>query len=410
MMDVSYVLSLPATERLICIDERTLDMVRFLLFEYGSRQVNFYRSLAPAGYYTPTDEERDVLDDLIGAFLFSTSEGYMGCMEDLINAINQLSLSVSGSISNSGGCGCSGVGGAGLFEAQASTFEDSGANFPNGYANWAEYSASKCNLAQHIITGWIDDLTRLRQVDVAGKSAEALVAVFVLSFLLPIPFVNILAIAVAVLALVAISIDAFTDAIDELIAWLQGLDICLLYGAATATDAQAAMAEDLDSQTFTQDTLTKALFNYFLNFDTLNLLFDPKSDTLDASMLPAGDCSDCLYGCQSGFSIALGTGPSIAEGYFTEPFVSQSYSGYQYLQVTSFKLGLPIKFVSISGWASGNPPDQFRIADGGDGTSGNLYTGDTFPTGQTFDPSVDGNIAFIFSGNGPFEVVLECGL
>ena len=413
MMDVSYVLSLPATERLICIDERVLDMVRFLIFEYGSRQVNFYRSISAAGYFTPTDEERDQLDDLIGAFLFSTSEGFMGCMEDLVDAINNLTISVTGGITNAGGCGCAGTGGAGLFETNGSTFEDAGDNFPDGYSDRAEYLASKCALATYIVAGWIGDLARLRTIDAAGKSAAALVPILGLTFLVPIPFANLIGIAGVVLALAALSISVFVDAIDELISWLQGLDICTLYAAVSASGAKAALQDDLDSQTFTQDSLTKALFSYFLNFDALNILFDPKGTTLNIDELPASDCSECQFPCDSGFSQEIGTGPSIAEGYRSEPFISAPNGGLEYIQVTSFKVGLPITFVSLSGWVTSGDPHDFRIASGGDGTAGDLYNSGTPPSFPvTFDPGPTGNIAFVFSGAGSnqFELVLDCGL
>jgi len=336
----------------------------------------------------------------------------MGCLEDLANAISSLALSVSTSISNAGGCGCTGTGGSGIFEAEPETFQDDGTTFPNGYDTRLEYSSAKCDLAAYIINRWVDDLTRLRQIDASGKAASALVPLLSLSFLTPVPFDDLLGLAGVVLALVAISISAFVDACGELIAWLQALDVCLIYTAPTVEAAKTNLQTDLDSQTFTQDTLTKLIFTYLLNFDALNVLYGDKPVDINLDQIPAGDCDTCEYDCDSGFSQEIGTGPSIAEGYYSEPFVSEPNGGLEYIQVTSFKVGLPIKFVSLTGWVTSGDPHDFRIASGGDGTAGDLYNSGTPPSFPIiFDPGPTGNIAFVFSGAGTnqFELQLNCG-
>lgn len=398
MVNGPYALGLEG-ETLICVPNSTLDIIRVFLFEYGQRRVNFYRQLTDVGYFTLTDEEFGQIDALIGDFLWRSST--VGLCEDILTAVNNISIAIL----NQGGCGCQGSGGAGTVENEPSTFEDVGDNFPDGYEDRAEYDTNKCNLARYILDTLADDMGRMKQIDAAGKSAALLATLLGLSFLLPVPFVNLFVIAGIILGLLAISIDAVGTAASELQDFFEAMDICLLYSSDSAEQAKQHILDAIDAESFTYDALTKQLAQNLINFNSLNLLFDAKPPLIN---LPVGDCSGCAAAaCLSDKDIVFGTGPSglIIEGDYTSVFVAGP--NCHYINVTT--LGdKPIRFVSITGWGSCNPPDQFRIASTGDGSAGDLYTDDVFPTGQCFDPGFGGDLAFVFSGTGPFTITLEC--
>lgn len=335
----------------------------------------------------------------------------MGCLEDLSNAILALANSVTFAIGNQSGCDCAGTGGSGVYEQPASTFEDTGTNFPSGYVDRDEYELYRCGLANYILQRWINDLTQLRSVNAAGFSSGILATLLGTLLLTPIPFALVIGLVTAILALVAVSIDAFVDALDELIAWLEGIDICLIAGASSASVAKANMQDDLDAQVFTNDALTKEMFSFFINFDVLNVLFDDKPEGVNISEIPiTKPCDDCfITPCQSGFAIAIGTGP-IPPNY-VGTYNSAPTDVYEGIGVTSFDPGNDgITIDAITGWVAYAPPDgdAFRIwstASGGVGPA-DLYDSDIPPTGMTF---TDIN-KWIFLGNpaNPFSMDVSC--
>lgn len=360
------------------------------------------------------DEQTGNLQDVleIGREIDSRNSGTeecpMGCLEDLAGAINNVANSLTIAITNAGGCGCSGSSGAGLFEAEPETFEDNGTDFPSGYTDRAEYETTKCDLARYILDRWRDDLNRLRQIQVSGTAASVLTALITVVLLTPVPFDDIiLLVAGPILSLAAIGINAFVDACTELRDWIEAVDICLLYDAATVEEAKQNILDDLDAQVFANDALAKALFSFLVNFDALNVLFGPLPETINIDQLPTGDCSGCAAECEATKSIEIGTGPSnpAVAGTYTSAFVAGP--NCHYIHVTGYGEN-NLRFVSITGWGSCNPPDQFRIASSGDGSSGDLYSDDTFPTGQCFEASPGDSLAFIFSGTGPFSIEIEC--
>jgi len=248
-----------------------------------------------------------------------SEECQMGCMEDLVNAVNTLALSLTSSIANSGNCGCAGTGGAGIFENPASSFIDDGSNLPDGYGDRVEYLSAKCKLANYILDRWVVDLTNIRQINVAGMTSEVLAIVLGGLLLLSVPFALIIGLVGALLALVAISIDAFVDALDELIAWVEGLDVCLLYSAVSAIEAKQNLFDALDAQTFTNDALTKELGEYFINFNTLNILFDEMPATINIDQIPeTRPCTGCdapACGCNINESTIIYIGTETGRSY-----------------------------------------------------------------------------------------------
>lgn len=179
--------------------------------------------------------------------------------------------------------------------------------------------------------------------------------------------------------------------------------VCAMREAPDSETAKADILAILDGEGLTDTELTVAgfLFNNLM----LALLF--YNTALFDTSTSSDECP-CATTCESNTkSIVHGTGPSnpAIAGEYTSAFVAGP--NCHYIQVTSLEEN-SIRFVSISGWSNCNPPDQFRIASSGDGTAGDLYSDDTFPTGQCFVAAPGDSLAFIFSGNGPFTIEIEC--
>ena len=403
LVDALNVIALSENSSIICVDNGTLNALRIFLEGYGKREVNFYRSLAVGGYETPSQAEWDSIQDLFDEFL---GGGRLNC-NDFLSALQDISVAIA----NAGGAGCcnpgaSGLNGAGSSPQSPNSFEDTGENFPNTFEDRESWLDYRCGYIEYLLANISGDLDRASVVAVVGMTLSSLLTALGFALLTPIPFDELIILSLAIIsALGTVGLFASAIAAAKDVVASDALK-CALFNAISATEAgEAAATEMLDQTESLAEPLrgiTRDILNGFLTMDVVNSMF---VDT--GSNYPEGSCDTCDT-CQSGFSITLGSGPSIPD--FDEaPFVSQAQAGFQYLQVTSFDIDLAVKFVSISGWSSGNPPDQFRISSGGDGTSGDLYTADVFPTGQTFTPDVGERLAFIFSGNGPFEVVLDCG-
>jgi len=342
--------------------------------------------------------------EYLDRFIEMNGDGSMSCFDEIAAKLDCICVALQNLPNSLNGGVPFGSGGAGSIEAEPSEFVDNGTAFPAGYDDVEEYRENKCNLIEYIIEKITVSLESIGFLNLAGLTASGVVFGLGLASLIvaPVAFPVLVALAGTMVVIWAAQ-GTLQTAMNNVIDYFNALDRCILFASRTAQDAIDDVYADIDSSSLSD--LEKQIAKNFITPDSVNILFSDKPP-LDG--LPVGDCSGCTT-CESGFSIAIGSGPSIPNYEDPAGFTSAAFNNFQYLQVTSFKTGLPIRFVSISGWSSGNPPDQFRISDGGDGTSGNLYAEDTFPTGQTFDPGA-GNIAFIFSGNGPFNVVLECGL
>lgn len=305
------------TYYIMCINKAVLNLCCVFLSQPGKWRTTFYTDISETGYTMPTDEQWDTIQDYIDEFL---GECAVNC-DELVTAINNLSSGLQFAISNTGNCGCSGSGGAGIYEDDASTFVDDGGNFPDGYSDRSDYLASKCRLANLVIQRMRNDLVNLRQINAASYTSATLGVLLTGLLLVPIPFAQIIGLVGLLLDLVAISISAFVDALDELITWLDGLDICLLYSAVSAEEARNNVLSDLDSQTFTNDALTKGVGSYFLSFNSINLLFDAYPEGINIDELPLDSPCD---GCDAP---ACGCSLDESTGVFIGTEESRSYDG-----------------------------------------------------------------------------------
>lgn len=247
---------------------------------------------------TPTrgrfwDERTGTITDVqdVGLEIYSRNllpGGSMGCLDELQVAITCLCQAVYNT-SQAGGSN-----GAGIATVPYETFVDDGVGtYPVGYTDRSEYEDSKCDLSRFVIDTLASDLDALKVIDVSALGATALASVIALIILTPISFVVLLSIAAAILGLAALGISTFTDAIDELVARLEAIDICEVYTTQTASEAADNIRDWLLAGTYSQQALTEAVANLLISPEAMNPLFEPKSATINYAALPAGDCSSC---------------------------------------------------------------------------------------------------------------------
>lgn len=214
-----------------------------------------------------------------------------GCIEEMVSSIECLCEAIYNTTNNGGSNG------AGVIDQSPSGFVDDGANWPDGYVDRDEYIDGKCRLSQRIVDNWLSDLAAIRTLNVAQYGAAALAGVLALLLLTPISLpVLVLSMASALLGLTALGINALVDAIDELSDRLGAMDICLLYGATSASEALDNVEAYITNGTYTHQTLTAQAGLAFITYDAINVMFDAKDDNINYDALPPADCSSCVIG------------------------------------------------------------------------------------------------------------------
>lgn len=242
----------------------------------------------------------------------------MGCFEDLASKLDCICLALQ---NLSLATPTSGSAGAGTFEAVPSPFVDDGLTPPDGYEDYAEYEQWKCDLAQYVINKMIVDVTQATIWDIALLTLSELVIPIALTFLTPIPFDEILAMAGALIAVV-VTVGSATAVLEQCVDYLENIDLCLLFSAADVSEAIENVEADIDSQSFAvQDGNTKTILKALFNNNSLNILFEEKPPLMD---LPTGDCSGC--GPTGDFFWHLFTPPGQSGSWGTLERTGQHYS------------------------------------------------------------------------------------
>lgn len=268
----------------LCTSKAMLNTIRVLLIHYGMRYANWVSSHTPAGYIGVSAEEFDIIDANISEFLEETND--MSFCSELTEAFNNLTAAFRE------GCCDSGSFGAGKDEPPGSANEDDEEDWPPGFDTYAEYRAYKCDIANRIIEGIRVDVVWLAAGTIATLAGSILVA----TLLTPIPGDEILALVGFALALLAQGVLASVGASlqSDIDAERQEL-VCILYDAADAASARAAILTYLDSVL----TVTEmALFASLWGYASVNALFD-KNVLLETSPLDdAVLCETCASECE----------------------------------------------------------------------------------------------------------------
>lgn len=301
----------------------------------------------------------------------------VGCLDDLSIAIANLTASIFAT----GTCG--GSGGSGITAGPPSSFEDDGSNFPSGYADRADYTDEKCNLAQYILDRLDADFESLKVAGVSGQTSAAIAAILGIALLTPIPLDEMLVgVAAGILGLVNISLLAYTTAVTQLQTRLNAMSICEIYDAQDVDEAVTNVEDWINGGSYSQQVLTVLLGQSLVGTDAFNVLFEAKSDAINYDELPTGDCGGCELGCTS--TMLQGTGDPEAGGTLNSAFVTGHYEIVWWVSTTRDMT------IALTGWTQlSNPTDSFRACSVRDTSCGedlgdcwDIYSSDTnpFPT------------------------------
>lgn len=241
-------------------------------------------------------------DSESGSILYAQAIGYeildrniqAGCEMSCLDDLNQTLENLVQVTLSAGGCGCGGSGGAGGTDAEASTFEDDGTNFPDGYSDRPAYDVAKCNLAQYVINNILSDFDKLKTIDPTTLTIAGSIVILVALLTLPLSFVALSILAASLLAFATLGGAALVTAINELQARIAAMDICELYEANNVGEAISNVEAWIAGGTYTNPSLTIPLGQALIGTDTLNPLFNPPDPWLLPEGLPTGDCSGCL--------------------------------------------------------------------------------------------------------------------
>lgn len=404
LVDAINTINLAGNSTVICVDNGVLNIIRIFLESYGKRRVNYYTSLTTAGYFTPTDEEFDIIEDLVDGFLGDTN---VNC-NDFLNALQNISISIQ----NSAGAGCctpgsSGLNGSGSSAQPANSFSDTGSNFPDGFSDRAEWLDHRCGYIVYMLANVYSDLDRATVVAAVGMTISGLLTALGFALLTPIPFDDLIVLGTVIITALA-TIGLLSNAVAQAQSVVESEELkCVLFLADNAAEAAMNAAEEVNSQTESLleplRQITRDILRSFLTMDVMNPMF-----TNDGRNYVPEDCSMCTSPCQSGFAIATGTGP-------TPPHYIGTYNSaitgiYHGINVTSMELnndGFTVE--EINGGAPYTPPDgdRFRIRSvGAPPGTWDLWQSDTSPVGQTFT-NVE-QWVFLSDPAAPFDVVLTC--
>jgi len=232
----------------------------------------------------------------------------MGCLDDVVQVLNEIKGVLNNGFSAFSGMGNCGSNGAGLFEATPSSFTDTGDNYPSGYASSSEYKLAKCNLAELWRRNVITSFQSVREINAISLALSALAGVVAIVVLFPISGVILAAMAGALFELAAGGLTVYIAAIDEIIDYFRDeLDICVVYEASTVDQAKANLHSDIDSFNWS-NPLSASIAKYLVTFDTLNPIWEDRPEEINLDALPQGDCSECGDE-ECSWVINSGTGP-----------------------------------------------------------------------------------------------------
>jgi len=232
-------------------------------------------------YYVSPDSA--TMDKILASVDAALLEEDMSCdlregLDNIVDAINNQELIVN-CCPPATGCGS---GGAGATEGPPSEFEDDGETPPAGFPDYPAYNAWKCGVATLIVAQIESDLTYLKSIAVTEITATLLG----LAMLTPIPFDDI---GVLVGVIITWAVESTLDSIIDSILTQIGLDSetlkCGLYNSLTAENAKSF----LESWGLAElGTSAAFLLGFFINYDSLNRLFESGNQ-----VLPDSDCTGC---------------------------------------------------------------------------------------------------------------------
>jgi len=255
--------------------------------------------------------------------------------------------------------------------------------FPEGYADLAEYRLSKCQIANGIVDGWIGTLRNFAAFGVFNYIALAglIVLALVGAIVFPPSFVPLAAAALGVLsvniAILSVVADEIESNREDIICWMIQSDSTEAIIALIADFIDVVIANLSVSSPIGLAIKTIALL--VINGNTLNQLFK-----LTAHLqYPDADCSACeddiCLDCLTRFTL-------LEEPYETLHVQGTAYGvvgldegGYSTLYLAANTGNVQISFHDLSGWTAQPGGGSFQI---GQGALGDIHSSDDFEAFQ----------------------------
>lgn len=238
---------------------------------------------------------------------FDLKEVIVSCndvgLTEIAAALRSISISLSNQATATANCCANGqgTGGAGGTTPPFDPIEvtDPGeGDPPEGFETWEQYFANKCAVATYYVDIWIDDVGRMRIINLVGLTITSLIPVLIGLLLDPIPGDEIAVLGAYLLTALAAGAGAL-DAFEDVITAAREDLICALYQAQTPASAESsvetAFAEAWDNSSHSGDPwgfAIKGAFGAMVTSVVTNKLFTLQTDL----ELPEGDCSDCGQG------------------------------------------------------------------------------------------------------------------
>jgi hypothetical protein len=366
LIDANNVVAKAQDYVVLCVSAGGLDAARQLLGTRGRWRSTYYDDVSDSGYVLPSDAMWDDVLDVVEGFLADT-DGQMTC--DIIASLDR----INDSIAALSACCSQGSGGVSP-DTPFSTFEDTGSNYPDGFADRPEYDQHKCDAAQWFINQWQQDVGWLKTIDVAALGATGLAAGLL------IPGVNVAAFVGVLLLLVALGV--FVSDLQAIEDWLDANNddiLCAVYDATNSASALSAVVDLVEASSLTSNQQTAA--NYLITPAAINRVFED-ANVPDLS----ADCSGCgesgcatvymnlgSYTPPNGFTSVLTTVP--------DPDRHNIRVSFNYDDELEEYCGAPVTIESItinSGQPDSTAGNQAYRLFAQNGTT--LYSGDSQPT------------------------------
>lgn len=294
LLDYNHFAANLATPVIICTNLAVVGIMRVLVESYGRRRINWVTSHTLGGYFDVDDNQYDIIDAVISEFLRETND--MAFCNNILTELRNIASAIAAQ-----SCGC-GTGGAGATDPPPSPEDPgtpgnpgSGTGLPDGFEDFAEYNAYKCDVAEWIIQQVENDLGWWSIADFTTITLTA----FAAALLTPIPgdeIIGFLGFLVA-LSLQGVMAGAITHMQNVITDNRDGL-ICALYVAHDAAESKSqidqAISDGVDAETseIYGPLLTDILQTMF-NVTNINRLYEKWVEKIPS--LPTGDCSEC--GC-----------------------------------------------------------------------------------------------------------------
>ncbi len=262
---------------LVCLPLWAWYVARSFLVDYGARKTSYSTDYRVGLYRLPDDAEFDIISERIS----SAIGGDIMCVQELVEAIEGISLSIQQS-SEAGCDGCgTGSGGSGGTQPPPSSYEDDGVNPPAGnYDDYDAYKATKCSIAGDIIDKILKDLQWIIAADIVSLTATAMA----IALITPIPFDDLLAFAGFLVGLFLQGVIVATaNAVSVAITANRQALVCDVYEAANENDAEANFEATLGLS-----GINGTMASYFITPSSFNSMFE-----FSAPGTGTDDCSSC---------------------------------------------------------------------------------------------------------------------